>query len=101
MEYARVSSVYIRLFTNGQIRNEFDETQVFSEPAGRKYTEMYNADSARQRRIVDRLWYCVRDQCVWNAQNNKPRRSRMGNASRTGPGTYWKDVRLPHAYPAF
>ena len=101
MKYAKVTSVYIRLFTNGRIRNVFDETQVFSQPGGRKYTEVYNVDSARQRHIVDRLWYCVHDMCVWNAQNSKPRRSRMGNATRTAPDSYWKDVRLPHAYPAF
>ena len=101
VKHGRSLVTYVRLLTNGRSQDVFDGTLVFSEPGRRKYTEMYNADSIRQRLIVDRLWYCVNDMCVWNAQNSKPRRSRMGNARRAGPGTYWKDVRLPQVYPAF
>ena len=93
----RKTETRIRLSTNGRSRDVFDDTMVFS--IGRKHTELYNEDSARQRRIVNRLWYCVHAMGVWTAP--KPLPTRMGNASRTGPGSYWKDVWLPHSYPAF
>ena len=101
VRHGRALATYIRIITNGRSKDVFDSTLVFSEPSGRKYTELYTADSAHQRAIVDRLWYCTRDMCAWNALNTKPRRSRMGNVRRTGPGTYWKDVWLPRNYPDF
>ena len=100
-----VSSTHIRLYTNGTGHDVYDTTKVFLVGRNKKYTELYDPASIRQRRIVQRLWYCVHDMCVWDARPAaRPLfRARMNfgaiDSARTGPGRFWSDTWLPTEYP--